>query len=607
MTERDRFHAGLHGILAVVLCIVGASAHAQAPADRAVDALEHPLAGKQQIIRERVGRLEDRMFQLAEVLSEAEPENAKKLVVALQKSRELGVGAGMDAVIAMLESGEFSGIVDKQKKVSTDLDRLLRLLLNEFNNADEVEREIKRLEEMLRKLDEIVREQRKERVDSKTASDLSRARTGLKEAIAELQDIIRRQAAAAAATAEAIAGKRPAAGAKLEGSQAAVRDQAEMLAEQLAELSTPEAAKQVAGAGAEMKAAEEKLAASKLPEAERNQQEALKKLEDALKRLERRREALRKDPDLPKMANEQRGTAGKTGELAKQMSGGKGGKQGGEGKKQDGENAAPMPGQQQVQQARQHMNRAAGKLDEKEPTEAGPEQDKALKQLGQARDEMEERLRQLRQEQQAELLADLEARFRAMLAKQGEINKATTALDQKGTGNWKRADQLLAGKLSADERGLAGEAETALKMLTDDGTSIVFPQVVEQLRDDMNNAASLLGAANVGRITQEVETDIVRTLRDLIQAIEQMQKSGGGGGGQGGEGGEPPLLPASAELKLLRALQVRVNLRTRAFGEIRGDEPTLSEELSGQIRKIAERQDRVSDMARDMIDRVNAP
>ena len=252
------------------------------------------------------------------------------------------------------------------------------------------------------------------------------------------------------------------------------------------------------------------------------------------------------------------------------------------------------------------MEQAAGKLDQKDPRPAGDEQDKALEQLEQAKEEVEEKLDQLRKEENAEMLAALEARFRAMLAKQEQINKGTTALDQKGTDNWKRADRLLVAKLSTDERGLAGEADKALEMRRDDGTSIVFPQGVEQLQEDMLSVAGYLRDGTVGRLTQEVETEIVRTLESLIEALEQLQKQGGGGGeGGGGEGGKPPLLPPSAELKLLKGLQIRVNNLTTAFDEIRAGRKNLTPDLRTQVTKVAQRQTRVGDMARDVLERIN--
>jgi hypothetical protein len=199
-----------------------------------------------------------------------------------------------------------------------------------------------------------------------------------------------------------------------------------------------------------------------------------------------------------------------------------------------------------------------------------------------------------------------------MLARQREVNKATTALDQKGKADWKRADQLLTGKLSTDEGTLAGDADKALQMLRDDGTSVIFPRVVEQLGDDMRNVATLLAAARVDRLTQEIETDIVRTLEGLVAALEKLQEQNDSSGNsppsaQNDEDDKSPLLPPSAELKLLRGMQIRVNDRTQAFAEIRGDKPTLEAALAEQLGKITERQDDVADLAREMIERADAP
>ena len=564
----------------------------------------NPLASKQDIVRDRVGRLEDRMFQLAEMLGKSEPEHAEKLIAALQKSRELALRGDMGAVVKLLEARQFSEATEKQKSVSENLDTLLRLLLDEFGNRDEVAEEIKRLEAALKNLQQIIKEEKKERADSRAAANPSAAQAALNRAIAQMKMLIRRQAQQVAASEAAASGRRPAGGQALAKEQQGVRRDAEPLGEQVEKLPAPEAKAHIEKAAEQMQRAENKLDASKVPAATKDQKAALEQLEEALKELERKQEQLAKKPAFAKMASEQRGTESKTGALAKQMSGGQDKSGQGQGKPGQGK-PSPMPGQQQIQKAQQHMQQAAGGLDKKNPAQAGEEQDRALEQLEQAREQLEERLRQLREEEKAELLADLEARFRSMLAKQIAINKGTTALDQKGKPTWRRADRLLVAKLATDERGVADEAGAALKMLKDDGTSVVFPRVVEQLQEDMLTVATHLAASNVGRLTQEIETEIVRMLKDLIDALEQMQRSGGGGGGGSGQAGKAPLLPPSAELKLLRAMQIRVNDLTTAFNEIRGDGDALDPALLGEVRKVAGRQDGVAGLARDIIERVN--
>ncbi|MCH8253117.1 MAG: hypothetical protein IID36_11755, partial [Planctomycetes bacterium] len=68
-----------------------------------------------------------------------------------------------------------------------------------------------------------------------------------------------------------------------------------------------------------------------------------------------------------------------------------------------------------------------------------------------------------------------------------------------------------------------------------------------------------------------------------------------------------PLLPGSAELKLLRSSQKRVNQRTAAIDEARtaGDEPEAA--LLRSLENTVERQAQCAEMAREIRDRRNQP
>jgi hypothetical protein len=65
---------------------------------------------------------------------------------------------------------------------------------------------------------------------------------------------------------------------------------------------------------------------------------------------------------------------------------------------------------------------------------------------------------------------------------------------------------------------------------------------------------------------------------------------------------EPPLLPTSAELKLLRSAQLRVNRRTKSFDDVR-PAGELDEVLREEVVKISKHQDKVAAMTRAMIER----
>jgi hypothetical protein len=231
----------------------------------------------------------------------------------------------------------------------------------------------------------------------------------------------------------------------------------------------------------------------------------------------------------------------------------------------------------------------------------------AIEELEKARQELELVLDQLRREQQEEILRGLESRFREMLTRQLVINQSTVELDGKGAAAWTHADALRLAGLAADQESLSGAAADALLILKEEGTTIVFPVIVEQIRHDMQAVAVRLRERKADAITQGIEADIVTALEDLIEAIKELRKkieSGEMMPGGGGAPDDPPLLPDSAELKLLRACQERVNRQTKRFNETRGEGQGINAESTSALERITDRQSEVAEMARKMNERV---
>lgn len=248
------------------------------------------------------------------------------------------------------------------------------------------------------------------------------------------------------------------------------------------------------------------------------------------------------------------------------------------------------------------MRQAGDKLSRNQPSQATEDQDKAIEQLRQAQAELEETIDQLRREQQEEMLAGLEQRFRTMLLEQKAINTATDELDGRKAG-WTRTDSLNLAALSEKETGLSGEAAKALNILVEEGTTVVFPEIVTQVRDDMTDVAGRLGQKQTGEITRGIQAQIVETLEELIAAVEQRQKEGpppSGGQAGGGQAGEPQLLPGSAELKLLRSCQVRINRQTARLAEA---STASAKDIGDRCERLAGRQEQLADMARTINER----
>jgi len=366
--------------------------------------------------------------------------------------------------------------------------------------------------------------------------------------------------------------------------------------------------KSLRDAAKNQQSAEKNLETGKGKAGEEDQQRALADLKRALDELKKEESRIASLPpeEFKKMADKQADTAQKTARLQEKMQKAEdaaGGEGGGSGK--PGSGGKKSPGKKSVQQAQKNMEDASGDLGKQDPGEASRDQDKAIKDLEKALQEIEERLAQLREETQLEKLARLEARFREMLARQQAVSKDTIEMDKKriaNGGELKRADRLGVGKLAAEERELAEAAQVAYDIIYEDGTSVVFPEIVSQLRDDLVAVGQLLDTQKVDSYPQSLQKEIEITLEELIEALQKAQQQKEGGGGGGGGGGEEPLLPNSAELKLLRLSQLRVNRRTESFDKSR-PKTELEPVLKQEVMNISQRQAEIADMTIRILER----
>jgi hypothetical protein len=256
------------------------------------------------------------------------------------------------------------------------------------------------------------------------------------------------------------------------------------------------------------------------------------------------------------------------------------------------------------------MEAAKQKLEQAEKKQALDEQSAAIRELQAAKAELEKILQQLREEEMQRTLAMLEQRFRKMLATQVEVFEATQRLDSVAVADRTRNDEIEAGRQSRRETGIADDARKALDLLRQDGTAVAFPEAVGQMIDDMDQAAAWLAEAKVGELTQSLEQDIIASLEEMIAAFQKAQKEleeNGGqqppGGGQQGEPQEPPLVNNLAELKMIRSLQMWVNKRTKLYSEKfdEGIDPTGQADLAEGLRKLSDRQQRIYQTTRDIV------
>ncbi len=634
------------------IAIVATNAFAQSSATTqpAIAENEITLADRQALIKDRVSRLEDRMYQLSQAIKKSEPEKSARLLEGLSHLRGEQVRERMEQIIERIREQQLADAGELQGSVIDDLQALLKELVEDPDQLEERKSEIERLEAVRKALEELVKEQERERDEAEQMRAAERRAEALDAAAAKVKNLLERQRAATEQTRQA---GDLSSNAK---DQAEIRGETEAVARDVTSLadaadmagskpsgegeesppspneeddgsngeeSPPregdtarKAAESLKSAGDSMKNAEDALRDGERQGAQEKQEEAVKELEKSLKSLEDEAKSLRNKLKLEELSEEQRETAEKTRKLGKEMGdASKDGKQGdssegepsgdesSEGSESsEGESGEKSPGQKSVEKAAPHQDSAADELKEGKTDKAIEEQEKALEELKKAKEELEDRLDQLRKEQQEEFLAALESRFKGMLARQLECNKVTDRLAEVGAANWKRSDQLELADLSQKQRWVGDQADEALFLLTEDGTTVILPQLVTQVRDDARDVADRLAAADAGDGVRATQADLELVLRDIIDAIEQkqeeMQKNDEGGGG-GGDGSQP-LLPGSAELKLLRSCQLRVNAATERLRTDRENPAAVADEIQTRLKKLSQRQAEVSDMAREM-------
>ena len=250
------------------------------------------------------------------------------------------------------------------------------------------------------------------------------------------------------------------------------------------------------------------------------------------------------------------------------------------------------------------MKDAEEKLKKAQREGATEDQQRALEELRQAKAELEEILRQLREEEMKRMLAMLEARFRQMLDIQIEVYEGTKRLDAVPADRRAYGHEIESTRLSNREQEIAVLIERVWLLLQEDGTTLAMPLAVDELRDDVREVVTRLAEAKVDAITQGIEEDIIAALEEIIEALKKAMKDledqQPPSPPMEGEPAEMPLVDLLAELKMIRALQMRVNTRTERYSKLIDGEQADNPDLLEQLRQLAERQQRVYRVTRDL-------
>jgi hypothetical protein len=562
---------------------------------------EPPLVARQRQVADRYRELERLLLRMAELTAPTDPRRAALLRQAVAQSKDRAIEQQFDELIALLRNQRLSAVVKGQGEVHDDLVRILELLLSE-DRSKHIESEKQRVREYLKRVNKIIREQKSVQGATQRDDDpreLADRQGELSEETGKLADDVRQDEQARAPKA---------------ASQDEPSDEGESKPGEPkdGDQNPGDSSDRPADGEGENQPSGDKKSDEESPSDKQDEGDADKKPSD-----DKDQDGDDKKPSDDEKQDAESGDSKQGKPSDSEKSEGKPR----EGQPQDGpppvgppepsessgqSNLQQNPAQQRLEKAQQRMQEAQKKLEEAQKSDALEKQEEALRELEQAKAELEEILRQLREEEMARTLAMLEARFRKMLDAQIQVYEGTQRLDKVAEADRDRDDLIEAGRLSRKQGEIAVEADKALAVLQEEGSAVAFPEAVIEIRDDMITVRDRLAEAKTGELTQSIEQDIIAALEEMITALEKAQqdaqdKMQQGQPSESGDQGEMPLVDALSELKMIRALQMRVNTRTARYSELVQAEQAEQPEILEGLRKLAERQERIHKATRDIV------
>jgi len=546
------------------------------PGTANVEQVQGDLAEQQRQVAEQFRHLEEVLARMAELSGVAAPERAALLKRAVAMSKERLIGVQLESIAELLEKESLARAVENQETVHRELEQLLELLLSE-NRSRRIESEKARIRRYLKELNRLIKQQKS--IEGRTAGG------GDSQRLADEQGQLARQTGSLARE---------------------IRANEESPSEGRASGDSPrDPGGQQAEGPSGGKPGEGERGEEKSPKGSGGAEQSPRSGETPRGQSQRGEGSEGSPAAAPKSSGGSQGARGGQGQG--ESGGGPQGQEAEEGqqapRQQQGDEQA-HPARQRLEAARRRMREAQQRLNKAQRDGAVEKQEEAVRELEEAKAELERILRQLREEEIARVLRALEQRFLKMLDMQREVYEGTKRLDAVPADQRDRNHQIEASRLSRREAEIVLEADQAWNLLREDGTAVAFPVAVQQVREDMEQVVQRLAQDRVGLITQGIEEDIIAALEEMIKALQQAIRDAEDRRqpmpDMPIQPQDPPLVDVLAELKMIRALQMRVNRRTQRYSKLIQGQQADHPELLEALDRLADRQAEIFRITRDL-------
>jgi hypothetical protein len=439
------------------------------PAPSGSSSGDDELSIEQARLADRFERLETVLGRLAELSASSDPKRAKLLREAVAKSREQDLQHRFETIVSLLENERLAAAANKQTDLQNELDGLLTMLLK-ADRDQQVDTEYKRIKKYLQDVERLIRLQKDVKARTEGGDDTHRlakdqqdvaGKTGKSgDAIGESE---RHDAKSAKDAGKPAGDEKSEAGESKDGKSkdGSSKDGSPKDGGKPGDASKPPAD----GAPSGTPPSDSKGDPSSEPGQPGGSPPSPGK----------------SSPGKPSAGSPSESPGGESGEELKPS------------EDQPTDRAA-----KQLKSASERMQKAQKQLEKAEREGAAEEQQKAVQELEQAKAELERVLRQLREEEMEQTLTMLAARFKKMLEAQIRVQEGTVRLDRIAESNRGHDDEIESARLSREETLIAHEAEKALLLLREEGSSVAFPETVSLMHEDMQQVATRLGDFKVG-------------------------------------------------------------------------------------------------------------
>src|SRR5688572_27114958 len=121
------------------------------------------LQFQQKNAQAQMQELQERMFRLAELTRETEPDDASRLLMAVRKAREQLILEQMAQALELLATKDFTHAADEQAEVIRKLEELKRLLTSTDLDLQLQLEKLRALNQAIAKLDAATKEEKRQR------------------------------------------------------------------------------------------------------------------------------------------------------------------------------------------------------------------------------------------------------------------------------------------------------------------------------------------------------------------------------------------------------------------------------------------------------------